>query len=50
MKTKPIHFDGDELTLKQLPKYNGFGGGYGPHKNKKRYNRKQKHKKDFYED
>lgn len=32
----------EQLFNFQKPKYNGFGGGYGPHKNKRKYNRKDK--------
>lgn len=32
----------EQLFNLQKPKYNGFAGGYGPHKNKRKYNRKDK--------
>lgn len=29
-------------------RYNPFQGGYGAHRNKKAYNRKEKHKQKYY--
>ena len=37
----------EQATLMGMPKYNGFGIGYGPHVNKKKYNRKKKYKDEY---
>lgn len=38
-----IHvMSGIEATRAAMPHYNGFYNGCGPHKNKKKYNRKDK--------
>lgn len=42
-----------KITKEQLfnfhkPKYNGFVNGYGPHKNKKKYDRKNKDWMKYY--
>ena len=34
----------DLIMLAEKPRYNAHQGGYGPHKNKKAYTRKDKHK------
>lgn len=41
---KILHMSSEEVTLNQMPKYNGYGVGYGPHKNMKKYSRKSKYK------
>lgn len=39
LDTSPVRvLSADEATLKHMPKYNGFGGGYGAH-GKTKYDR-----------
>lgn len=50
---KPIkvyHLLSEEATLKKMPKFNGFGIGYGPQRNKKKYSRKEKHRSNFLDE
>lgn len=37
----------DLLIKAATPKFNSHQGGYGPHKNKKAYTRKEKHKTNY---
>lgn len=40
----------DKVWDARKPKYNGYAVGHGPHRNKKAYNRKRKHRdKDLEE-
>lgn len=47
---KVFHQSSEEATLSQMPKFNGYGVGYGPHKNKKKYSRKEKYKDSIFDE
>lgn len=46
MNNKHYTIPAKKVWDSQKPKYNGFAVGHGPHKNKKAYTRKEKHKQD----
>lgn len=50
-KNKPIKIgtiDKELIFNATKERFNPFQGGYGAHKNKKAYSRKQKHKEKYY--
>lgn len=49
-KQKKYVITSEEMFDFQKPKFNGFACGYGVHKDKSKYNRKQKHRKDWSEE